>query len=109
MLHPNVEVSPNSDLTELVQQVNHSPNAIALSVEGEQKAVILSMEAFQQLIGAQINPQMSKAEFQQQFRQALMALGFDTREKIVDLVREAKREVAEEYELYAHLSSSPLI
>lgn len=38
------------------------------------------------------------AEFQQEFRAALAQAGYDTPEKIIDLVRQVKRELAAEAE-----------
>lgn len=100
MLTPNIEASQDVQLAELVRQVNDSQSAIGLSVDGQQQAVILSVEAFKQLLSGKIyaeHGQFFESEFRQQFQQVLVEASFDTREKIIDLVRQVKRDVAEEY------------
>jgi hypothetical protein len=74
MLTPNVEASQDAQLAELVRQVNASQGAIGLSVDGQQQAVILSIEAFKQLLSGKIyaeHGQLFEPEFRQQFQQAL--------------------------------------
>jgi hypothetical protein len=39
---------------------------------------------------------MPSGDFEQQFRQALAEAGYDSREKIIDLVRSVKQEMYEE-------------
>ena len=39
---------------------------------------------------------MSNIKFAREFKKALEEAGYDTREKIIELVREVKREMAEE-------------
>lgn len=111
MLSPNIEANHDTNLPELLRQVNTSHSAIGLSVDGQQQAVLLSLEAFKQLVGSKIHEeqgQLSESEFRQQFQQALVEAGFDTREKIIDLVREVKREVAEEYtQMYTQMNHIP--
>lgn len=100
MLSPNIEANQDSLLVELVRQVSASRGAIGLSVDGHQQAVMLSLETFKQLLSGKVyaeHGQLPETEFYQQFQQALLEAGFDTHEKIIDLVREVKREVAEEY------------
>ena len=111
MLSPNIEANHNTNLAELVRQVSTNQSAIGLSVDGNQQAVILSLEAFKQLLSGKIHAehgQLSEPEFHQQLQQALVEAGFDTREKIIDLVREVKREVAAEYvQMYCYLHHTP--
>jgi hypothetical protein len=113
MLSPNIEANFDPNLIELVRQVNSNHSAIGLSVDGQQQAVMLSLEAFKQLISGRIGVeqgQLSESEFRQQFQQALVEAGFDTREKIIDLVREVKRDVAAEYiQTYTHMHHTPLV
>ena len=49
MLEANV--LDNQELSGLIQQANSKGEAIALVQEGQQKAVLLSLEMFQYLIG----------------------------------------------------------
>lgn len=113
MLTPNVEAGQDVQLAELVRQVNTRQSAIGLSVDGQQQAVILSVETFKQLLSGKIyaeHGQLLEPEFRQQFQQALVEAGFDTREKIIDFVRGVKREVAEEYrQMYTSMHHTPLI
>ena len=100
MLSPNFEANHDINLTDLVRQVSASHGVIGLSVDGHQQAVILSLETFKQLLGGKIHAehgQLSESEFHQQFQRSLVEAGFDAREKIIDLVREVKRDVAEEF------------
>ncbi len=111
MLSPNIEANHDPNLAELVRQVNASQGAIGLSVDGHQQAVIISLETFKQLLSGKIyaeHGQLSEPEFHQQLQQALVEAGCNTREKIIDLVREAKREVAAEYvQMYDYLHHTP--
>lgn len=113
MLCPNFEANHDTSLTNLVRQVSVSHGAIGLSVDGHQQAVILSLETFKQLLGGKIraeHEQLSEPEFHQRFQQALVEAGFDTREKVIDLVREVKRDIAAEYiQMYTHTHHTPLI
>ncbi|MBW4676704.1 MAG: hypothetical protein KME52_22640 [Desmonostoc geniculatum HA4340-LM1] len=108
MLSPNIEANHDTNLAELVQQVSASRSAIGLSVDGHQQAAILSLEAFKQLLSRKIyaeHGQLSEPEFHQQLQQALVEEGCDTREQIIDLVREVKREVAADYvQMYDYLN-----
>ena len=113
MLFPNFEANHNTSLTNLVRQGSASHGAIGLSVDGHQQAVILSLETFKQLLGGKIHAehgQLSEPEFYQQFQKALVDAGFDTREKVIDLVREVKRDTAAEYtQMYIRTHHTPLI
>jgi hypothetical protein len=113
MLSPNIEANQDSRLAELVRQVSASHGAIGLSVNGDQQAVMLSLKAFKQLLAGKVQAdygKLSEPEFHKQFQQVLVEAGFDTREKIIDLVRDVKREVAEEYgQLYAQMHHTPSI
>ena len=98
MLSPNIEANLDVNLAELVRQVNANQGAIGLSVDGQQQAVILNLEAFKQLLGGKIyaeHGQLPEPEFHQQFKQALVEAGFDTREKMIALVRALEQDVAE--------------
>lgn len=111
MLSPNIEANHDTSLAELIRQVSTSYGAIGISVDGQQQAVILSLEAFKQLLSGKIyaeHGQLSEPEFHQQLQQALVEAGCDTRETIIDLVREVKREVAAEYvQMYDYLNHTP--
>lgn len=66
---------------------------------GQAKAVLIGIEAFEALLGIQprkTDTARSLAEWQEQFRQALAAAGYHTREDIIALVRDVRRELAAE-------------
>lgn len=69
---------------------------VTLTSRGQAKAVLLSMEAFQELVGTR---QYTRQElmpldtFAEGFRRALAEAGYGTREKMIDLVRQVKREL----------------
>lgn len=100
MVASNIDVSTTTpDLVELLDRANTRKEIITLTDRGEKSAVLLSLEAFKHLIGSQQYQQrdlMTKSEFQTEFSQALAEAGYDSREKIIDLVREVKLEMCEE-------------
>lgn len=86
-------------LAELVDRATTRHEIITLASEGQKKAVLLSLEAFEYLIGMQAYRQrelMPNDQFHAQFHQALVEAGYDSREAIIDLVQEVKREIAAE-------------
>ncbi len=54
-------------------------------------------------------PLMPLDEFQQQFYAALVEAGYDTREKIIELVREVKLELAREAGLFTESLTDHLV
>jgi prevent-host-death family protein len=86
-------------LSKLVNQASYGREVVVLTSRGQPKAVLIGVEAFQELVGMREyaeKPLMPFDSFQLKFKQALIEAGFDSKEKIVDLVREVKREIAEE-------------
>ena len=100
MIASNIDISSTQpDLTDLVNRASSRQEIITLTAQDQQSAVLLSLEAFEYLIGLQqhrYKQLMSPIEFEQQFRQALTDAGYDSREKIVNLVRSVKKEMYEE-------------
>jgi prevent-host-death family protein len=101
MVASNIDLSNASpDLAELVNRATDSQEIITLTNQGKKSAVLISAEAFEHLVGIQKYRQtelMPPDEFEQQFHQALVEAGYDSREKIIDLVREVKQEIYEEH------------
>ena len=61
--------------------------------------VVLDIDTFTQLTGIPTRHQIQHLpdeEFRQQFQQDLADAGYDSREKIIELVQEVKRELADE-------------
>lgn len=67
----------------------------------ENGAIIVPEEYRQQLANGEpvkviVLKQQTWENFSQQFQQALVDAGYDSQEKIIDLIQEVKREIAEE-------------
>ena len=92
-------VDANQQLTELVNRATNSGELIILTSDGKAKAVLLGVEAFEELLGMREYSQRELMPFdnlQKQFQEALIEAGYDSHEKIVNLVQEIKREIATE-------------
>ncbi len=90
-------VRDNQELSQLIQQANSKREAITLVQEGQQKAVLLSIEMFQNLIGiSDRREQLSVAGFADTSRQLFITSGYDSSEKIMQLLHEVKEELAVE-------------
>ena len=88
-------------LSRLVNRAAFGREVVILTSRGQAKAVLLGMDAFQELVGMREYgewPLMPLDAFQRQFRQTLADAGYGTREEIVDLVREVRREMTSEHE-----------
>lgn len=86
-------------LSRLVNRAAYGREVLVLTSRGQAKAVLIGVEAFQELVGARQHaqrPLMPLDSLQRQFREALAEAGYDTQEKIVELTREIRREVAAE-------------
>lgn len=68
----------------------------------ENGAIIVPEEYRQQLVNGEtvkvivLKQEQTWEDFSQQFHQALVDAGYDSREKIIDLIQEVKREMTEE-------------
>ncbi|MEL6453137.1 MAG: type II toxin-antitoxin system prevent-host-death family antitoxin [Cyanobacteria bacterium J06623_5] len=100
MVASNIDVNcEKHELAELINRAVANQEIITLTAEGKNSAVLISMDAFEYLVGLQNYRQretIPREEFESQFRQALAEAGYDTREKIIDFVREVKKEIYEE-------------
>jgi len=97
MIEANVQ--DNQELSQLIQQATSKREAITLVQEGQQKAVLLSLEMFQYLIGiSDRREQLSVEEFAAMSRQIFTKSGYDSTEKTMQLIQEVKQELAAERE-----------
>jgi hypothetical protein len=97
MLKANVR--DNQELSQLIQQANSKREPIALVQEGQQRAVLLSLEMFQYLIGISDRYEQLSAEgFTAMSRQLFVESGNDSAEKIMELIQEIKLEISTERE-----------
>lgn len=86
-------------LSSLVNRAAYGREVVTLTSRGKAKAVILGVESFQKLVGMSEYAQeelMPLDAFRAAFHRALEEAGYSTRESVVELVREVKRELAEE-------------
>jgi PHD/YefM family antitoxin component YafN of YafNO toxin-antitoxin module len=92
-------VRDNQELSQLIQQATSKREAITLVQEGQQKAVLLSLEMFQALIGISDRRENLSAEgFADMSRQLFTKSGYDSPDKIMQLIQEVKQELATERE-----------
>ncbi len=86
-------------LSELVNRAAFGNEIVVITSRGRAKAVLLGLAAFEELIGMRAHAQQQLLPldtFQQQFQQALSEASYDTAEKVVELVRQVKREMVAE-------------
>jgi prevent-host-death family protein len=86
-------------LSRLVNRAAFGNEVVILTSRGRAKAVLLGLEVFEELVGMRAYAQqelISLDLFQQQFQKALDEAGYDSSEKVVELVRQVKRELAAE-------------
>ena len=89
----------NQELSQLIQQATSKREAITLVQEGQQKAVLLSLEMFQALIGISDRRENLSAEgFADVSQQLFTKSGYDSPDKIMHLIQEVKQELATERE-----------
>jgi len=92
-------VRDNQELSQLIQQATSKREAITLVQEGQQKAVLLSLEMFQALIGISDRIENLSAEgLAAMSRQLFTKSGYDSPDKIMHLIQEVKQELATERE-----------
>lgn len=95
MSHTRIEINTEPPLTELIDRATSS-EIITLTDDGQEKAVLLSMEAYEHLTSTQSYQHqklMPLDEFRSQFQQALAEAGHNTRSEIIDLVQDIKQEI----------------
>lgn len=83
--------------SQVVNRAAYGRDVVVLTSRGQPKAVLLGLEAFNQLVGMREyteKPLLSLDELQEKFRAALAEAGYDTRQKILDLVHDIKTELA---------------
>lgn len=87
------------NLSHWVNQASYGRECVMLTSRGRPKAVIIGMETFEMLLGLQSTATAKRLPVEQllqELRQALTAGGYRTKEEIVALVQDVKRELADE-------------
>lgn len=87
------------NLSHWINRATYGRECVVLTSRGKPKAVILGIDAFEDLIGIGNHAQRDLVPLDQlrsRLRQALANAGYMSREGIIELVREVKREMIEE-------------
>jgi prevent-host-death family protein len=87
------------NLSHWINQATYGRKPVVVTSHGKAKAVIISAEAFEQLIGIHgyVHRELLPPEqLRQEFQQALAEAGYDDRETIINLVRQVKQEMVED-------------
>ena len=95
--------------SQVVNRAAYGRDVVVLTSRGQPKAVLLGLDAFDQLVGMSEyanQPLVPLDEFQEKFSAALAEAGYDTREKILALVHDVKLELAIEAGLLPASSTS---
>lgn len=85
------------NLSHWINRASYGREVVVVTSRGRAKAVILGVEAFEELVGLgeyadlELRP---LAQFRREFRQALGESGVQSPEEIVELVRAVKEELA---------------
>lgn len=88
-------------LSRLVNRAAFGNEIVVLTSRGRAKAVLLGLEAFEELVGMRAYAQQERlplATFQHQLQQALAEAGYETADQVVEMVRQVKRQLAAERE-----------
>jgi prevent-host-death family protein len=95
-----VSVSEASqNLSHWINQASYGRECVIVTSRGRAKAVLIGVEAFEAMIGVfdpGREPSRSVEQLRREFRQALAEAGYRTSDQIAELVREVKRELADE-------------
>jgi prevent-host-death family protein len=95
-----VSVSEASqNLSHWINQASYGRECVIVTSRGRAKAVLIGVEAFEALIGVPDHTRRESLPVQQlrsEFNLALAEAGYGTPEQVVNLVREVKRELADE-------------
>ena len=94
----NISIAEASrQLSQVINRATYGREVVVLTSRGRPKAVLVGVEAFQALLGIQPSDQSeSVEEFARQFRRALQDSGNRSPEEIIEMVRDVKREIADE-------------
>ena len=95
-----VSVSEASqNLSHWINQASYGHECVIVTSRGRAKAVLIGVEAFEALIGVPERGRLAAAPIEQlrvEFSRGLAEAGYATPEQVVALVREVKRELADE-------------
>ncbi len=84
-------------LSQVINRASYGREVVILTSRGRPKAVLIGLEAFQQILGMEGVTELASAQdIRRAFRRDLEEAGYASTEDIVALVRSVKKEIAEE-------------
>ncbi len=84
-------------LSQVINRASYGREVVILTSRGRPKAVLIGLEAFQQILGMEGVTELASAQdIRRAFRRDLEEAGYDNTEDIVALVRSVKKEIVEE-------------
>ncbi len=89
----------NRQLSQLINRAAYGREIVVITSRGQAKAVLLGMDAFDQLVGMQAYSEHSLPpinQFRERFQEALAEAGYTTREEILALARSVRQERVQE-------------
>ena len=90
----------NQQTEQWVNRAEQSRDCVVVTAhDGQARAVLIGIDTFTSMLGIQDRVEqapLSVAELQQGLRQALAEAGYETRDEIVALVKDVRRELAAE-------------
>ena len=89
----------NRQLSQLINRAAYGRDIVVITSRGQAKAVLLGMDAFDQLVGMEAyseHPLPPINEFRQRFQEALTEAGYVNRDDILALTESVRQERAQE-------------
>ena len=84
------------DLSGWLDRVSHKGESVVVRIDEQAQVVMLSVDVFDQLLGVREREGVPLPQFRREFRQALAAAGYNSRDKILALIQGVKRDLAAE-------------
>ncbi len=89
----------SQNLPHWINKVNYGHEAVVLTSSGRPKAMLISIEMFQQLLGIPLSSDkelMLPDELSKLISKSLHDAGYKTKQDVIDLVRDVRRELYNE-------------
>ncbi|MFZ0547606.1 MAG: type II toxin-antitoxin system Phd/YefM family antitoxin [Candidatus Promineifilaceae bacterium] len=87
------------NLSHWINRASYGRELVLVTSRGKAKAVILGVDAFEALFGMKLLSEeelIPQEQFQKEFRKAMEDAGYETRDDIIELVREVRKEIVSE-------------
>jgi len=89
----------SQNLSHWINQASYGRDCVIVTSRGRAKAVLIGVDAFEALIGVpapERQPAQPVQQLRQEFQRALAEAGYGAPDQVVDLVRQVKRDLADE-------------